>query len=205
MTISIERTARLTELLVESGSKDAQGHIDAIVDINPTSTKPYHNSQHCITVALRANEGAKWFGFSEIDILAITLAGLYHDYNHTSPDDNISRPLAVEGARLHISRIEGDRRESFVEDILKMIEEARVSKRRKSPEYFPSRFVYDADHMQVLEPDFSDFLDGLNKETGRALTAESYIADLSKRKLFTRWGKEYALVRILEPGRFITA
>jgi len=201
-TIAEARTKRILEKLTELGSNDPQAHIDAISVTNPTADKPYHNSQHCITVALRVSEGARWFGFAQVDALAMTLAGLYHDYNHTSPDDNISRPLAIEGAREHIDRIEGQRRNLFVEDIAKMIDEARVAKRRKAPEYYGSRFVYDADHMQVLEPDFDEFLEGLGKETGRSLTREGYITDLRKRKLFTRWGKEYALVRVLEPERF---
>jgi len=200
--IASERVERILSVLQELGSSDPKAHLNAITVINPTADKPYHNAQHCITVALYANEGAKWFGFATLDNLAIVLAALYHDYNHTSPDDNISRPFAITGAQEHVSTIEGERRPNFIADITTMIDEARTAKRRKAPEYYPSRFVYDADHMQVLEEDFGPFLEGLNKETGRSTTLEAYIADLRKRKLFTRWGKEYALVRILEPERF---
>lgn len=202
-SVAEKRVSRIREVLVSLGSKDADAHLRAILEINPTASKPYHNAQHCITVAIRSFEGARWFGFAAIDQLAITLAGLYHDYNHTSPDDNISRPLAVEGARKHISKIEGERRKNFVSDITEMISEARQGKRRQAPEKYGSRFVYDADHMQILEPDFEDFLLGLNSETGRNVNLEAYTADLRKRKLFTRWAKEYALVRILDPERFI--
>jgi hypothetical protein len=200
--VNASRISRLIETLTRLKSADPQAHLTAITETNPTANKPYHNAQHGITVALYASEGAEWFGFATIDKLAITLAALYHDYNHTSPDDNISRPLAIVGAQEHITRIEGERRTDFIRDIGTMIEESRYAKRRKAPEYYPSRFVYDADHMQVLEPDFDEFLIGLGEETGRKLQRDAYIADLRKRKLFTRWGKEYALVRVLQPDRF---
>jgi predicted metal-dependent HD superfamily phosphohydrolase len=200
--IDRDRLNRLEALLHRLGSADPAAHIKAITVTNPTASKPYHNDQHCITVALRAAEGAADFGFVQSDQLAITLAGLYHDYNHTSPDDNISRPLAVEGGLMHTGLIEKERHPGFTLSVGEMIFEARHAKRRKSPNRYGSRFVYDADHMQILEPDFDKFLDGLNQETGRKLTRESYLADLRKRKLFTRWSKEYTLVRILDPARF---
>jgi len=195
-------------ILEELGSLDPAEHIRTITEVNPTADNPYYNAQHCLTVAIRVYEGAfKWFGVDRTTGLAAVLAGLYHDYNHTSPDDNISRPLAILGATEHIKRIESASFprgvmgsisfESFLEEIVEMIEDARQAKRRKAPENYISRFVYDAEHMQILEPDASVFLEGLSKETGRKVTIDSYIEELKKKKLFTKWSKEYALAGIL--------
>lgn len=200
--IASQRTDKVLAILEALGSENPVAHLEAISVINPTADKPYHNAQHCITVALYASEGSQWLGYTDHYKLEIVLAALYHDYNHVSPDDNISRPLAVAGAREHVARIERNKDVVFVDNICHFIEEARYAKRRKVPERYQSRIVYDSDHMQILEPDFELFLEGLNKETGRSVSLENYVIDLRKRRLFTRWGKEYALVKVLKPERF---
>lgn len=59
-------------------------HAHVLMTSNPLLHAPYHNTEHCFTVAINSYKAAKYYNLSMKQTTALFLAALYHDYDHAA-------------------------------------------------------------------------------------------------------------------------
>lgn len=186
----IDRTTMVAIKLRELGLNP--GHLIVITEVNPSRSLPYHNSHHCLSVALNAEEGARFTGLGIEDRRTLFIAGLYHDFNHSggaNPDSvNVADAAAHMKAWCRLL-------EDFTEGQLESIHTTILSTRWPYDEVpgettMVEDILCDADLMQWTEPDTKDFMEGLGAEKNEVITLADTRKFLTENPPRTPWGKK---------------
>ena len=172
---------------------------------NPSNDLPYHNWYHALCMVEKCLEGAIYHNLPYRSMRHLTLAALFHDYDHTGGKEadstNISR--AIWGWRKYdalsnCSLANIDAME--VEHIIKITEYPYTS----DPISIEQKIIRDADLMQCLRPTWHEMIiDGLRKELsikfGKELTeeemCEGQIKFLDAVKPHSEWGKDVLITK----------
>lgn len=125
---------------------------------NPSKDLPYHGNQHQIVVASLAYRGANIHLLDKLSRKAVFLAGLFHDYDYSlekTEDENIET-----AARFALTLLNAEGRLSLM--VASIIRESRFP--HSAPTSLISALVQDADSLMITQPDFSEFIKGLELE-----------------------------------------
>lgn len=150
--------ARMSHILRIFKSLDLpEKYLTAFLD-NPSKDLPYHGNQHQIVVASLAYRGANIHLLDKFSRKAVFLAGLFHDYEYSlekTEDANIER-----AARFALTLLNAEGRLAIA--VADIIRETRFP--HSNPTSLISALVQDADSLMITQPDFSDFIKGLELE-----------------------------------------
>ncbi len=156
---------------------------------------PYHNLEHCYTIAIRSVEGAIVNSASTIDQRRIFLSALFHDFNHSAGKltDNQNISLAVEGLQQFFNieldnhsdkELFGENALSEMEKIIQVTEYPFIHE----PKTLLEKIIRDSDLMQYLEVDYEKFMNGLGEELNLNITKEQTKDFILSQKTYTDWG-----------------
>lgn len=164
---------------------------------NKGMNNPYHNLEHCYTIAIRSIEGAIVHSLPTIEQRKIFIAALFHDFNHTAgkltDDKNIE--LAIKGLSSffnnHLkehadSSLLGKNALNDMSEIIKVTQYPFIH----TPKTLSEKIIRDADLMQYFEIDYQKFIDGLGEELNLSITKEQTKDFILKQETHTEWGKQ---------------
>lgn len=157
---------------------------------NPSDTLPYHGTQHMYTVALKCAEGADYHKLSRKDKTELFFAGLFHDFNYQSAEDDSENIRAAVIGWLQLGEPLSVFHEIDTQAVAELIRATKFP--HSEARNIREKIIQDADLLQHTEPDAERFIEGLSKETGRAVTVESTQEWLSTQHFNTEWGKALA-------------
>ena len=163
-------------------------------DYNKGKDNPYHNNEHCFTVAINCFEGAIFHNLSENDTRNTVIAALFHDFNHSAGihTDDINVQIAIEGTKDFLTNIPKDKEyfnENNIKDICNIISVTQYPF-IKTPHTLQEKIIRDSDLMQYLEPDGEEFLNGLAKELNLNLNWEQTFNFIDSQTKHTEWGEQ---------------
>lgn len=141
---------------------------------------PYHNLEHCLGVAERCNDAARYYGLRDDQHRALVVAGLYHDAGHLGhPDDdqNIQAALNVWAARPHLDR-------ALETEVARLIRATRYP--HTGSDRLDEQIIVDADLLAtVVEP-------GALRRLEAEAEAVGLTPDWAVSRLRTGWAKTVA-------------
>lgn len=171
-------------------------YINYLEKNNLGKDNPYHNLEHCYTIAIRSVEGAIVNSASTIEQRRIFLAALFHDFNHSAGKlkDNENILLATNGLKKlfndelkdHSDKdLLGENALYEMEKIIKVTEYPFIHE----PNTLLEKIIRDADLMQYLEIDYEVFMKGLGEELNLNITKEQTKNFILSQKTYTTWGE----------------
>lgn len=182
--IDHERRADVLRLL-ESLIPQSAHEVMSVIDSNPSAHLPYHGTPHLYVVTLGAYELAFMEGLSHDATRQVTLAALFHDFDHQlSTDDAVNIKCAVEAVREHLV---GD----DVERIVALVQSTSFPY-AQAPQDTAEGIMRDADilYSTLLVPDAQRFRTGLFEERGIPATEQDTIAFIIGHGLQTKSGAQ---------------
>lgn len=173
-------------------------HITNVISNNPARNLPYHNSQHCLTVAIRAYQGAIHHHLSLKKQKLLFLAGLYHDWDHTGEkvDDCINIERSLKYVKHILNQKDTTLSVKEIQDIIRLIDATGFPHRKAN--LLDEKIIQDADFLQYIEPDSKRFIQGLGTEFSYPVTVESTKVFLRSVHLNTSWA-----VQLLKKHRWL--
>lgn len=168
--------------------------LDSLSDVRRTNIgQPYHNEQHLFIVTLAAAAGANYYNLTAREKRVLTLAALYHDYNHTGKagvPDAVNIELALEGVENFINSAGYSSITHKDAEAVKHLIRATIHPNRERPANLSEAIIRDADMMEWFEPDAEELLSGLNEELrpDSPYTMQTTEAFLRKHSFLTQWG-----------------
>ena len=164
-------------------------YLDAAVEHNSFSHQTYHNVQHLFTVALRAYEGADFYGLSSKATRVLFVAALLHDLGHAADPSVHDVENVVHSANLASELLVDDVSFSTKEmnRIVNLIVGTDRSRTLVSSDPLQG-ILNDADMMQSFEEDSEIWLNGLAAETNSIVNIETTIAFMKYKNVSTHWG-----------------
>jgi HD superfamily phosphodiesterase len=145
-------------------------YIQDLILNNQGKFNPYHNTNHCITVAKASKELGELEGLPNEDIRTLIITALYHDIHHKgshSKEDSENITLALEHVRKVLLPEDKDRIQE-IEELIKSTEYLGDRFKYPSDELsLPQKILRDADLTSVVEDDwFQMVFHGLAEESG---------------------------------------
>lgn len=187
-------------------NKQLQKAFKFVVETNPSTYLPYHNTGHMITVATNVLEGATHYSLSENEKNELVIAGLFHDYNHSGGEfkDDVNIQRAIEGLN------EFYKQNDIYTDkgtVISIIEATQYPYVETNPDNLTlqQKIIRDADLMQTYEDNyFQQCILGLKSEfktPSMDVMLENQIKFLLNANTWTDWG---ALKYKLNSGRLLS-
>lgn len=140
------------------------------LEYNSGEDNSYHGQQHLAVVGLHAHRLAEKHLDTSEEALALLLAGLYHDYDHTADirvNDKVNIRLALTAwETIAIEFGFGD----LKDQVSRLISVTEHSAKASTPDEF---IIREADYSYELEPDRELWYELLSKELKQPITAES--------------------------------
>jgi len=162
-------------------------HMQSVLLENPSRAVAYHNSQHCITVALYAYEMAVAHRLSLTSHQLLFLSALYHDWDHTasSGDDAANIERALKHASCLNKKTDSTLSQNKIRRIIRLIKSTHFP--HPNPKNIEEKILQDADLLQYNEPDANKFIEGLAVETGHKISKETTKVFLANQHFNTEW------------------
>lgn len=185
--VKTERYTKIVEILAILDL--ASDHVNILSHHNPSRNAPYHNTEHCFTVAINSYKVAQYYALSLEDTQALFLAALYHDFDHSADStvsDIVNIERAINGLEKWLRKFKEENLLSFASSILEGTvypHHLFVGERN-----FLQQIICDADSMQWLEEDAEQFMVGLSAEKGCLVDLVSTRKFLSQHIFFTDFG-----------------
>lgn len=154
------------------------------VDSNPSRNLPYHNNTHNFMVGANAYQFGEKLKFTVRDLQHVLVAGLFHDYAHTGGTD--PDWVNVEKAVSYVESISTELK-SYGLSSSYLISLIWGTCNPDEGEYTVQQQVLrDADLMGWIDQTPQELMEGLSKEIGVPVTAESTTQFLKTRKFYTQ-------------------
>lgn len=156
---------------------------------NNPSQHPYHNSQHCYTVAINSIVASEYYKLSDKDTLELVIASIFHDWGHSggafSESENIETAVIAYSSTSAMFQAYLDH-----QSIIRLI---RATQYPHIPMFeIKEQIIQDADLLQYMHDDALNWIEAYNKETGKAYSTSDVARFLSEEKFNTKWGQEKA-------------
>lgn len=156
---------------------------------NNPSQHPYHNSQHCYTVAINAILAADHYRLSEKDTVELIIASIFHDWGH-------SGGTLTEAENIDVAVISYTSASAMFKTYLDHQSIIRLIRATQYPHIpvfeLKEQIMQDADLLQHMHDDALKWIESFNNETGGNHSALEVAEFLNKQNFNTKWGKKKA-------------
>lgn len=128
---------------------DAKAHVLGLYDTPPAENLAYHNADHADSVVKRINEIAAHYDVNDDDLLALNIAGWFHDTGHlyTSPSKHEEKSVEVADEWLAGQNVSQDIRNRVKAFIM-------ATNIKAEPQDLPEKIIKDADTFNLGTKEF---------------------------------------------------
>lgn len=155
-------------------------------DNNPSNLLPYHNANHCFTVAVNTIDAAQYYRLTDIDQLELIIASIFHDWGHSGTSNeayNIQQ--AVNGYTDSVGVYKATSLNHL--NIIRLI---RATEYPHLPVVtLAEQIIQDADLLQYAHTDYKKWVEAHNEETGLNKTLSETAVWLQTQRMNTDWGR----------------
>lgn len=156
-------------------------------DNNPSNLLPYHNANHCFTVAVNTINAAEYYRLTSIDQVELIIASTFHDWGHSGTNNetyNIQQAVNSYTDSVGIYK-------ATSLNHLNIIRLIRATEYPHLPVVTLSeQIIQDADILQYAHTDYKKWVKAYNEETGQDKSLKDTAVWLSTQKMNTTWGQQ---------------